>query len=485
MDKRRALSRPISIAACVGLIAGHAAPASAADQGFDLMPLLQVDRNLADDGHFRSPVGGYVRFWVERVRAGQRCRHPEAPASAPRDYTREARDPLTRWLWGRSYSRILQAKLTVTRSTLVTQSVTLASSSHDSSSRAGENWTSEVGERVFLTPYFRVDQGSTAAIEVRLKTSRETDAAVTQNVLALVRTGASLVAPPTAPLVTALNGDRLKQTSNFLDSAINSLFQERLAETSQSDFPADRWVLDDGVDNDTPTVSQDPSQCDVGRAVASIAANFPMAGHVWRNGGSRDLGEWRIYVSEPMVSIFSTVPLYPRANVSYVVAAGCGQGSSSAPTLGGADLQACIAFSGLVPTRVLNLTVGENTTLGQALRGDAGIAAAVQRFQGASAGGNGRANAATSAANSENRETTGREVCNLIGERADALGLNSYDAAAAVWAFAWNGGLNPTLSSDILTSSCQTAQLARRLGLPETPKTSQESASQSPTETAQ
>jgi hypothetical protein len=46
-------------------------------------------------------VGGYVRFWVERVRAGQRCRHPEAPASAPRDYSREAdpageadRDPL-------------------------------------------------------------------------------------------------------------------------------------------------------------------------------------------------------------------------------------------------------------------------------------------------------------------------------------------------------------------------------------------------------
>lgn len=447
------------------------------------MPLLQVDRNLTDDDHFVSPVGGYVRFWVERVRTGQRCRATEPSTSEPRAYSREARDPFTRWIWGRSHSRILQAKLTVTRSTVVTQSVTLASSSHDSSGRAGENWNSELGERLFLTPYFRVDQGSTAAIEVRLKTSRETDAAVTQNVLALVRTGASLVAPPTAPLVTALNGDRLKQTSNFLDSAINNLFQERLAETSQSDFPADRWVLDGTISNDTPVGAQNPAQCDVGRAIASISANFPMGGHVWGAPGERDLGEWRIYVSEPMVSIFSTVPLHRRRGVNYAIAASC-RVDGNGPELSGADLQACIAFSGLVPTRVLNLTVGENITLGQALRGDAGIAAAVQRFQGAASAGNGTASA-TGAANAANRQATGREVCNLIGERTDALGLNSYDAAAAVWAFAWNGGLNPTLSNDILTSNCQTAQLARRLGLSVTPQDTQESASQSPTETSQ
>jgi len=488
MNNARAILRAISITSASAMVISSPAPALA--QEFDLLPLLQVDRNLRSESDFDSPVGGYVRFWIERVRPSERCRPVQAGPDQARAYSREARDPVSRLLWGRNYARNLQAKLVVTRSNAVTQSVTLASASHDSSSREGENWRSELGERRFLTPYFRVDQGSTAAIEVSLTASREIDSAVTQNILQIVQRGVGLVAGPTGPLVTALNSDRLNQTTNFVDNAISRLFREKLAETSQSDFPAERWLVRRPALAATRAAPPPADGCDLGAAVAGIAANFPMGGHVWREGNERNVGEWRVYVTEPIVSIFSTVQLRDsRATSGSPAAARCrsapnpvpgatgAAGSSGArrarasgqpqstregspAALVGHDLQACIAFSGLVPARVLNLTVGENITLGQALRGDAGISAAVQRFQ----------------ANGTGKITTAREVCNLVAERADALGLNAYDAAAAVWAFVWSGGLNDDLAHTIWHGDCLTAQLGNTLRLTGVPS----SASQTP-----
>jgi hypothetical protein len=211
-----------------------------------------------------------------------------------------------------------------------------------------------------------------------------------------------------------------------------------------------------------------------------------MSGHVWRRSGERNLGEWRIYVTEPLVSVFSTVPLYPGTMISNSAArqecarpavqrAQPGRSASAArtsgpqrrpqrksatepsadpatePLLQGFDLQACIAFAGLEPTRVLGFIVGENVTLGQSLRGDSAISAAVQRFESSSA----------------DRQSTAREICNLVAERADALGLNGYDAAAAVWAFAAGGALTETLSKTIWDHGCASSRLAKRLRLPE------------------
>jgi hypothetical protein len=462
MNKRHTIIRAITLSTCFGLILGPSTTAQAQPTEYDLMPLLQVERNRVGDEQtnpFISPVGGYVRFWIERVPPGGRCPQSSASSITRRDYDREARNPILRYLWGRSYSRILQAKLTVTRSTLVTQSVTLASASHDSSSRQGENWTSEMGERQFLTPYFRVDQGTTAAIEVRLKTTRETDAAITQNVLSLIRTGASLVAPPTAPLVTALNGDRLNKTSNYLDASISSLFRERLAETSQSDFPAENWVMRAGS-----RAARQDAGCDLGRAIANISAAFPMEGHVWRAAGNRDVGEWRIYVTDPIVSIFSPVPMYapaPRGGSPQAVClhaigkpARNGNEATEGEALEERDRQACIAFMGLTPSDVLGLQVGENITLGQVLRGDTGISAALQRF------------ASTSASNTQLKaQTAGREICIRVAELSQAQGLNAYDAAAAMWAFASNGGVAVEVSQAIWDGDCTASRIARRLRL--------------------
>lgn len=440
MNISNALSRTASAVAIGAAVA--AAPATA--QTYDLLPMLDLVRNEGAPPSGQLIVGGYVRVWVERVQ-GQRPAEGPAPDSSrhtPRDYHDERRHPVLRWLIGRNRSHVLQARLVISRSSLVAQSVTLASASHDSNGRDGESWRSELSERRFLTPYFRVDQGTTAAVEVTLSSSRETDSAVARNVLSLVQTGAGLVAPG-GSLVTSLNADRFNQSANFIDTAVSQLFREKLAEVSQSDFPADYWLTR------PPGQRESGPGLESGSAIASIRARFPMRGHVWTGPGHRDIGEWRVYVTPPIVSIYATTPLNGPANQDDEGTATCANASEA---LAGSDLQACIAFRGITPARVLGLTITENVTLGQALRGDAGIAAAIQRFSPA-------------AAESEGSTAAAREVCNLVAEKAYSLGLNAYDAAAAVWAFSWSSGIDPKLGMAIGTVDCSAGLLADRLRL--------------------
>jgi hypothetical protein len=440
------------------------APARAQD--VDLLPLLEVSRGEARNEPYFSPVGGYVRFFVERV--SPETQTGPSPESIER-YSRERRNWLNRLFTGRNRTHVLNARLEVNRADVITHTVTLASTSHSSNRRQGENWTSEIGDRRFLTPYFRVDAGTTAAVEVSLSASRSVDSDITQNVLAIVERGARLAAP-TSPLVTSLTSQRLTDTANFVDNSISRLFGEALVERAQSDFAAEHWYQA-GTTAATPSLVQ-------------INAWFPMGGHIWSTDRVRQIGGWSVRVSEPIVSIFSTVPLYARAGdpsddrrrqrcaqmSSQTTPRAEGKGGQEPQQtppvpLEGQDLQACIAFSGLVPSRVLGLAVGENVTLGQALRGDAAITAAIQRFD-------------------SNGKTPGgaREICILIAERADALGLNSYDAAAALWAFAANGGVSVDAANLMkeVDTDCTTAQLAMHLGLTITTRVSADQGDEAP-----
>lgn len=464
MNRRSALRRTVSISACALALLGQAKPAFS--QSYDLLPLLDVIRNENQPSLEDSPVGGYVRFWVERVQdprplslvPGEAASGGGQPTQetrdTPRDYRQEERNPIERYLWGRTRARILQAKLVITRSRLVTQSVTLASASHDSSRREGESWRSELGERRFLTPYFRVDQGSTAAIEVTLSTSRETDSAITRNLLSLVQTGARLVAPATGPLVTSLNSERFNQATNFVDTAISQLFRERLVEVSQNDFPAEFWQT-----RRPATAVPSPTRTEMGDAVMEIRARFPMRGHLWTSEGQRNLGAWRIYVTSPIVSIFSNVPWadqredsMPCPTAQAATARKPGQTAAPAtPRLSGHDLQACRAFRGLQPSYVLGMFVSDNLTLGDSIRADAGITAALQRYPNENDRGK--------------RDDAAREICVLVAQRAEAIGLNPYDGAAALWAFASQGGVSSDLAGRLWNGDCNAAQLARRIGL--------------------
>ncbi|HYI48195.1 MAG TPA: hypothetical protein VEX35_06990 [Allosphingosinicella sp.] len=396
----------------------------------DLLPLLDVSRSPDPDTPIPSPVGGYVRFWIERVTE-------ELPSGSERDYRTERRHWVSRFLVGRNRARILTARLVVNRANLVTQTVTLASATHDSNRRQGENWTSELGERRFLTPFFRVDQGTTASVEVSLSASARIDPDVTRNLLSIIERGARLAAPK-APLVTSLTAPRLTETADFVDTAVSRLFGEAVAERSQNDFAADGWYR-----GTLP--------------VATIAADFPMGRHVWAGGDTRSVGRWRVWVSEPIVSVFSPVPLNGAGPAAGAVCPAVtatqnekGQAAVQPPPLTGSDFQACTAFIGLTPSRVLGLQVGDNLTLGQALRSDTGVTAALQRFPNETA---------------ERKGEAAREICVLIAERAENLGLNAYDSAAALWAFASNGGISSEISGKIWDGECTVARLAIRLGL--------------------
>lgn len=418
-------------------LAGVPAFAQPNGQPVDLLPLLEVSREAESPHPVQSPVGGYVRFWIEREGAG-----PATPSAPDRAYSDERRTWFNRFLVGRNRARILTARLVVNRANVVTQTVTLASTTHDSNRRQGESWTSELGERRFLTPFFRVDQGTTASIEIALSASARIDPDITRNLLSIIERGARLAAPK-APLVTALNASRITETSDFIDSSVSRLFGEAVAERSHNDFSAEGWYR-----GATP--------------LATVAAQFPMGGHVWTGPDTRDLGEWNIRVSEPIVSIFSPTPLHadvPAADSPQAVcltAPGKAASGNVAAVAGEAlapqDRQGCLAFMGLTPSRVLGLSVGENITLGQALRGDTGISAALQRF----------ANAANK---SEAAGEAAREICVLVAERAEALGLNPYDAAAAMWAFASNGGIATEVSRGLWTGTCTVSRLAQRLHL--------------------
>lgn len=452
---------------CVALLSGTAHAAPEAAKAYNILPLLSVRKTYSSRESLTNPLAGYVRFWVEKVdrcdgTAGRDGRAAddvafESTSPGDRDYSRETRDWFSRLFWGRSYARVLQAKLTVTRSHVVTDTVTLASAAHASSGHEGESWSSQLGDRQFLTPFFRVDQGTTAQIDVSLSATKEAESSVTKNVLSIVEAGAKLAAP-TGPLVTALNSDRLSQTSNFIDTAISKLFHEKIEEKSSSDFPSDAWL--------SPPNGEDVSCGHPYRRIATIAARFPMGKKVWTSTGYEPIGAWAIYVTEPIVSIFSDVPLIARPASATVARAyrqqatrtgsvaddGC---SSPKGGLQGIDRQACLAFRGLAPTRVLSLPVDDKVTLGDALRANPGISAAVQRYAGLEKD--------ATAKGGQAKLRIGREICNLIAERAEVIGLNQWDSAAAVWAFAWNGGLDETLASSIWDSGCLTADLGKKV----------------------
>jgi hypothetical protein len=327
---------------------------------------------------------------------------------------------------GRSRSRILQAKITMANPN-ISASYTLAATSQTSNHTDGESFTSELGERRFLTPYVRLDPGTTVGIEISLSASATVNPDITGNILSVIQRGARL-ASPTGSLVTALNADRLRDTANFVDQSIANLFGEKLSERSLSDFSADQW----------PSLASVRAE---GSTLATITASFPMGSDVWSEGRNRPVGTWQISSSEPIVSVFSTMPLLPTTEA--------GPASCAVPELvSTAERQACRAFVALSPTTVFGFRVGENITLGEALRGDAGITSAMARYK-----------------DSADDESAALALCNLVAGRAEALGLNRFDAAAAVWAFAVLGDLKRTVAFKMVTGACLAGQLGHRLGL--------------------
>ena len=366
----------------------------------DILPLLDVRPDRAER-NLQPPVGGYVHLWVE----------DSAPSSdVARCYGDETRNWLHRLFVGRNLSRVLQAKVSVTNPGVI-GTTTLAASTRTSTRSDGEIWTTELSDRRILTPYFRVDPGTTVAIDLTLSASSTISGDITRNILSVIEQGARL-ASPTSAVVTSLTSDRLQNAANFVDRSISNLFGQKLSERSQSDFRPGQWF----------------SVAGQAGTLATVEAAFPMGNDVWDAARNRPLGTWRIRVSAPIISVFSAVPYYPGA-----ADATDGSGSSCA-NRNDQERQACIAFAGLTPATVLTFRLTDNVTLGDALRGDAAISSELSRLQ----------------AKPDDRDIA-RRLCSLIASKAEGLGLNRYDAAATLWAFAADTQLGDAGRNTLLT----------------------------------
>lgn len=340
----------------------------------DLLPLLNIG---APDSGEAAPqrIGGYTRFYVEGV-LHERGVQPDGGTIDRRRYNLERRRWYQRWLIGRSLSRVLSIKVTLSQPD-ISGTTTLASATQQSSRTAGETWATEVNGRRMLTPYFRVDPNTTVSIETSLNASAAIQGEVSGSILNVMQRAATLLAPSSS-LVTTLTEERLQDASDFVDQSISALFAETLAEKSTSDFGPPDWRAD----------------------LVEISAYFPKA----NPADDQDLdhvGTWRVQIEPAIVSIFSSVPL-------------CAGSGACDP-----QAQARTAFIGLAPYTVLNFRLSDDQTLGSVLRSDTAVAAALTALNGAASG---------------ERAQEARDLCNVVAAKVEALGFNRFDAAAAVWA---------------------------------------------------
>lgn len=360
-----------------------AQPESGEENRLDIMPLVDISAPHPS-GNYYSPVGGYIRFYLCEY---SQCEVGYTWSGGRRVYADDHRSGLERFFVGRSSNRLLSVRLNV-REPNVGGTATIASSAYASRRSNGQTWTTEVNGRRYLTPYLRVDPGTVVGIEVSLNASRTVEANVSRAILDIIGRAAAL-AQPTGDLVTSLNEDRFQRAAEFVDTSISSLFAQSVGEKAAHEFGVSDWRS--------------------GNAIGQITARFPMGHRVLDTSRQQEIGRWELRASTPLVSIFSDVPLY--AGRHGTAPAGTAVDNSCSAFAAGADLQACLAFRTVSPQRVLSLVVGENVTLGQAILSDPAVIAGINGGS-ASAG----------------------SLCSAIAAKAESLGLNRYDSAAAVWA---------------------------------------------------
>jgi len=378
----------------------------------NLLPLLTINIPTPQSGSATNMSGGYTRIFASGPVGGTVDPRTGQPVGFS-DRIYENRGWLRRWAVGRSLSRVLTLKVTLVQPNVST-TTTLASSSHLSNRAQGEVWSTDLNGRLLLTPYFRVDPASRVGIETAINASSLISADVTGSIVNLLGQAVELVAPGTR-LLTALNSERVGAASRFVDQAVSTLFSETLSERSTNQFGLQDWS---------------------NTGFVTIGAKFPMGTRV--SDGHRTIGTWTVHAERPIVSIFSDVPLCADILSTPAICARADR-----------DSQAKIAFAGLSPYIVLDLPVAENLRLGQALRADAGVSAAL---------------ATQNSADADGRARRARALCAAIADRAAAIGLNDYDIAATVWAVS-RTDMVPGEIARLLTSpeTCEAATLFRSL----------------------
>ncbi|HWQ86339.1 hypothetical protein [Brevundimonas sp.] len=385
----------------------------------DLLPLLDMVRHEKEQGATRARfIGGYTRFHVQSdLYQSQEATGAANAAVQPRRYRDEDRGMLQRWLIGRSLSRVVSIRVSLSQPN-VSATTTLAAATHESNRSRGESWVTEIHGRRMLTPYFRVDATTTATIEANLNASSSIQGDVSGTFINVLARAAALLAP-SSTLVTSLTEGRMTAASDFVDQSISTLFAQTLTEKTATEFGPEDW----------------------GAKLVTVTASLPHEHSVADDRVLDRIGDWTVSVEPAIVSIFSTTPL-------------CSPASCAASVV---ELQAKTAFESLAPYTVLNFRLDGQQTLVQAIRADEAVARALDALS--------RVTDATSG--NEDRKSAARTLCNVVAGKAESLGFNRFDSAATVWAVGHSDLVSDKGGAALMAvETCASAVLFPRLGLP-------------------
>ncbi|HVF38247.1 MAG TPA: hypothetical protein VNA29_09940 [Sphingomicrobium sp.] len=300
-----------------------------------------------------------------------------------RDLTKERRDALKRFFFGKHATKLLTLKLHV-RPLDVKATKPLASIKRDSDKK-GETWATEIVNDEILLPYFRVDRSSTVAIEASVESDRAYDSSLAGATLDIVQRAAALINPTTA-LITTENKERFNSAATFVDGAVNGMMAVSIDEKANS-----RAALDSPMQKQT---------------LAIITLKLPMANNTF--GSTRfpmqEVGQWEVYAEtyrpSMLADLTSPSPI-PRNETSVA--------------------------------SVLNYLVDDKKTIRESLAASKSLASS--------------RDALVAATKPDDVTNKARTLCRAVASEAEALGLTPVDVGAVAWAYLADLALEPSKNS--------------------------------------
>ena len=288
-----------------------------------------------------------------------------------RNYDRESRNWLSRMMGSRAVTRTLVAEFNVTQPR-VTATEALFSASFKSSRQEGESWSTNESIAVYATPYFKVNANTTIEAKFRLQLADERENVAPSNVLSALTTAASAIAPSSV-LLTHFTAPRMEVASNFLNSAVSTLFGQTITEQSVSAFSIKTWT-------DQP--------------ILVVSAALPDARNIKDTDERGAVGSWAVYLDEPIPSVFTSDEGYDSEGYD-------------APD-----------FSRVTAGDILAFKIGEDLTIYDYIFSRLDLADRVTDV------------------NTTLNANTARLICTRIERGLSEIGFNSYDSAAGAWAAA-------------------------------------------------
>ncbi|GAB5458431.1 MAG: hypothetical protein Hens3KO_14610 [Henriciella sp.] len=315
---------------------------------------------------------------------------------ADRSYRSESRSWLSRMFSSKSVSRTLLAEFDLSKPDIKATEALFAAS-FTSSRQEGETWSTDQSLAVYATPWFKVSSNTTltAKMRMQLADTRESTGA-SASFIGTLSNAATLMAP-TASLVTYFSAPAVTQSSNFLDSAVSSLFGRAITEQSTGTMPLKTWQPN--------------------RPLLVVSAAMPDARDIRKTNDREILGAWEVYLEPPILSMFTTEVLsfgdevYP----DYI-------------SVSSAD--------------VLGFKIGDELTVYDYVFSRLEIADRIDEL------------------NMTGEPELARKICNRIDRGLSEIGFNSWDSAKGVWAVAKSDRLT-MMASDALMNPENCAVLER------------------------